>query len=145
MTMNMDEQQELSKVIVARHDPDRLCWAEDGEILVAAAPSVKAKVRLRKGDHFFVGLHTGQPALYGWVAAAPSGLKVKDLIEKALASPGRVDLGNQESDVRNQILLTCEAAEILDVEKPVVSDFATRSLEDKTKVQTVHRVFFKKK
>jgi hypothetical protein len=130
------------RIVVARIDPGRNCFSRDGELLVAALPTAVAKLKLRKGDHFFVGLDTAAPSLYGWVAAASPGVTTEDVLRKALNSPAVSLLGDTPGVVEAQVRLTLEAVRHLPLGCPVVSDFAKRSFQDHALVQKVHRVFF---
>ncbi len=131
-------------VVVAKYDERRQCFVDDGEWLIAASPQVKPSIKVRGTDHFFVGLETGRPSLYGWVEEVEAEVDVNALVERALNSPAKDSLGGSAEAVHDQITLTLKSVKQVSPGKPVVSDFTRKSFKDHTMIQKVHRVFFGK-
>jgi hypothetical protein len=131
----------VTKLIVARKDEERKCFAEDGEILIAASPMKRARVKVRKLDHYFVGLHTGNPALYGWVTEASTGTSIEDIIKLALQSEAKENIGEKQEKIKEQVYFTLESIQNIKIGTPVVTDFTEKSFMDKTLVQCIHKVF----
>jgi hypothetical protein len=134
---------QATKVLRARHNAEQGCLAADGEFVIAAWPGAKGQVALRRRDHFFVGLASGKPSLYGWVEELSEPIAVDELTEEAMLSSARADIGDTLDQVRRQVLLTLSSIADLRRGTPVVCDFTERSFRDKTLVQKIHRVFFR--
>jgi hypothetical protein len=66
-------------VIVAKHSPDNLCFAQEGEILVPAGPKDKMRGKLPQDAHFFIGVETGLPSRYGWVKELDYAITANEL------------------------------------------------------------------
>ncbi|PIE03240.1 MAG: hypothetical protein CSA81_03670 [Acidobacteria bacterium] len=134
---------DYSKVLCAKNEEGKMKFAEDGELLIAASPGAKCKVKLRKTDHFFVGLQSGKPSLYGWVKDVKDPISVEELIEKVKLSPGLVHIGRDIKDIKKQIHFTMNGIIKLKEGTPVLTDFSDKSFKDKTQVQKIHKVFLK--
>jgi hypothetical protein len=134
--------EKIEKIIVAKYDEDKKCFAPDGDLLFAAFPKSKSKIKLRKSDHFFVGIRSGKHSIYGWVQNAPDNYTIEYILNEILSMPSKVLLGNNIDEIKNQVELTLNSIMKLEVGTPVVCDFKKKSFNDKTEVQTVHRVIF---
>ena len=77
----------IERVIIAKHSPKNQCFADDGELLIAAAPSAKASIRVRNRGHFFVGLTTGKPSLVGWTDTPSQSITEDQIIMQAQQCP----------------------------------------------------------
>ena len=132
-------------VLVAKHSPENQCFANEGELLVAARPDAKAKLRLRKGAHFFVGLKSGQPSAVAWTKQLNEPMPAEEIVKSAIECPAANAIGATEEEINKQIVLSLSGrVQALGDGKPVVTDFTERTAEDKTLIQTVHRVFLQK-
>lgn len=134
--------EKIDKIITAKYDEDKKCFASDGELLIAALPKSKSKIKLRKSDHFFVGIKSGKHSLYGWVQSAPDNYTLEHILNEILSMPSKEELGKNIDEIKNQVEFTLNSIMKLKVDTPVVCDFKKKSFNDKTKVQTVHRVIF---
>jgi len=56
-----------NKILIAKKSPKNKCFCEDGEILVIATKHDKMRGKIASDGHFFVGINTRTPSLYGWV------------------------------------------------------------------------------
>lgn len=133
----------FGKVIVARHDERMQCFAASGEWLIAASPTVASPLRFRRDAHFFVGLETGQPSLYGWVESPGESFEVDlpSLTRMVLKCPESELIGDSVEEVTAQIRFTLTSIERIPLSAPAVCDFSFKSVFDKTPVQKIHRVF----
>lgn len=131
------------KKVVAKKDLSRQCYADDGETLIAASPRAQWKVKLRKHDHFFIGLQSGKPSLYGWVHECPRGIPLADIVNEAMASPSSEQIGRDAEEVERQVILTLSSLSRVKAGAPVVTDFTERNFQDKTLIQKVHWVLLR--
>jgi len=131
------------KIIKSKYDEQRKCFTEDGELLIAASPKSKSKIRLRKNDHFFVGLNSGKISLYGWVEEISEEISLEELVEMVNKCPGKKLIGETDEEIRDQIDLTINSLKNIKPGSAVVCDFKERNFMDKTLIQTVHKVFLR--
>ena len=134
---------EVKKIIIARRDDQLKCFADDGEILIAASPKETSDVKLRKADHFFIGINSGQLSLYGWVEEAPKEITIDKIIKDIFKSQSRKYIGKDKGEIRKQVKFTLESLKNIPIGVPVVTDFKEKSFMDKNLVQKIHRVFIK--
>jgi len=64
-----DHARTYTHILVATHQPQYGCHADEGEILVPAPQGARPGKRIRRLVHFFVGLRTGLPSEIGFVSA----------------------------------------------------------------------------
>jgi len=133
-----------NRIVVAKHDEAHQCLAADGEWLIAANPEVKPPIKVKDTDHFFVGLETGLPSLYGWIEESEAEVDVEKVVEMVLNSPAEASVGATIEAIRDQVSLTLHSIRNVPLGAPVVSDFTRKSFKDHTLIQKVHRVFFRK-
>lgn len=132
-----------NKVIVARKIIDMKCYAEDGEILIAASPSAKLPFKIRKMGHFFCGIMSGLPALYGWVALSNADHSINNIATIILRSDFKGSFGSNEEEIVSQIKLSLESINKIPIGCPVVTRFVEKSVFDKSLILKVHRVFLR--
>lgn len=131
------------KVVKSKYDENRKCFTEEGELLIAASPKSKSKVRLRKSDHFFVGLNTGNVALYGCVAEVSDNISIEQLMDIVKKSPARKIVGESDNEILSQIKLTINSLKNIKPGSTVVCGFRDKSFMDKTSIQVVYKVFLR--
>ncbi|MEW6608850.1 MAG: hypothetical protein AB1414_15630 [bacterium] len=70
------------KVLVAKYSPKNRCYAKEGEILIIATERDKMRGKLYKDFHFFVGINSRTPSMYGWVKEIKDGITPLELAER---------------------------------------------------------------
>ena len=126
-------------VIVAKHSPDNLCFAQEGEILVPAGPKDKMRGKLPQDAHFFIGVETGLPSRYGWVKELDYALTAAELAR--LRAGGKI---SQETIDFCEILLASVTKYAAGT--PIACHFLDINLpgEERRRELRVHKVIFYK-
>lgn len=129
------------KILEYRNHRDGHSLGLLGELLVVGRQELSTTIQSRKGDHFFVGLESGNDCLYGWVSIRPD-LTVDMIISEAINSPSHKRIGKSPSEIGENVKFTVDSICKLKENTPVVCDFVTKSFRDKTKTLKIHKVFF---
>lgn len=126
------------KILIAKHVPKNLCFAQEGEILVPASSMEKMPGRKLPNDHhFFVGVQTALSSRYGWV---------KEL-EEFITAEGLAQLkdGDETKDETIQLCeLLLKSVTNLQGGTPVACHFAEVGLppRPRRKELKIHKVIF---
>jgi len=127
----------MPKILVAQYDPDIRCFAEEGEELTVAPPSLRKPKGFPKDGWFFLGTRSGQPSRYGWVEDAPDPHPGPCLPPVAGVDPG------DEARYAEMLREAREGIERTDAGKPVVCEWFEYGMPPSVRVRfRVHRVFF---
>ena len=62
-----DPEKVFTNVLVSKHSEKNKCYAPEDELLIPAPKGAKAKKRIRKSVHFFIGIESGLPNEIGFV------------------------------------------------------------------------------
>ena len=122
------------KILVARHNPENKCFADDGAILILKPKKLK-KDKGDVGHHFLDHLDKKTKSKYGWVKIIEP-ITLDQFVNKYVGDTEDIDVVEH-----NKIML--DSIQKLNVDTPVAVTYSERGVEQKRIDLTVHRVFFR--
>jgi hypothetical protein len=131
----MDEQEiKYEKILVAKHNPENKCFAEEGAILILKPKTLKIN-KDHVTHHFLDHLDTKMKSKYGWVKAIEP-MTLGQFVAKyvgATADPNEIE----------HVKVMLDSIQKLSVDTPVAVTYSERGVEKKHMDLTIHKVFFR--
>ena len=123
-----------NKIIVSKFSPENKCFALENEWLIIADLNGKNRPKIKKSEHYFVGVNSGLPSVFGWVYRLNEPISISEYFNstKKILS----------DEIKINIELLLESISNIEEGKPVACSFRKIGVIEKQDILKVHRVFF---
>lgn len=120
-----------SKLLIAKHNPENKCFANEGEVLTVIPKKPHPK---KDGKYYFIGSHSKEKSQYGWVAEVEP-FSLNDFVKKYAIDP----TDQSEWDFIKTML---DSVKRHSQGTPMATSFDLRGAMKKQVAFTVHKVLF---
>jgi hypothetical protein len=123
-----------NKIIVSRFSPENKCFALENEWLIIADLNGKNKLKIKKTEHYFIGINSGLPSVFGWVYKLNEPISISEYLNSA-----KIIVSNE---IKINIEFLLDSISNIEEGKPVACSFRRIGIIEKQDILKVHRVFF---